>query len=37
MIWLFFLGIITLSVYNSGFRKVLLWTSPLWIFAALCV
>lgn len=37
MVWLFLLGIITLAVYNVGFRKVLLWTSPLWILVGLCL
>jgi hypothetical protein len=30
MAWVFALGIIALAVYNTGFRKVLLWGSPLW-------
>lgn len=35
MIWLFALGIIALAVYHEGFRKVLLWTSPIWLIAIL--
>jgi hypothetical protein len=34
MAWIFALGIITLAVYNKGFRKVLLWGLPLWLFIA---
>jgi hypothetical protein len=35
MIWLFLLGIIALAVYNKGFRKVLLWGMPVWLFVAI--
>lgn len=35
MFWLFALGIIALSVYNTGFRKVLLWGTPVWILMVL--
>lgn len=34
MIWFFLLGIITLAVYHPGFRKLLLWGSPLWLLIA---
>ena len=37
MVWLFLLGIITLAVYNRGFRKVLLWGMPAWLFIAIMV
>jgi hypothetical protein len=34
MAWLFALGIIALAVYNRGFRKILLWGSPVWVIIA---
>jgi hypothetical protein len=37
MVWLFLLGIITLAVYSTGFRKVLLWGLPAWLFIAFMV
>jgi len=35
MAWIFALGVIALAVYNPGFRKVVLWGSPVWIFLLL--
>jgi hypothetical protein len=35
MVWIFLAVVLILAVYNKGFRKVLLWTSPLWIFIGL--
>lgn len=32
MAWIFALGVIALAVYHKGFRKVLLWGSPIWLF-----
>jgi hypothetical protein len=37
MVWIFLLGVITLAVYNKGFRKVALWGSPVWLFIALVI
>jgi len=34
MVWIFLLGVITLAVYNKGFRKVLLFGLPLWLLVA---
>jgi hypothetical protein len=33
MVWIFLLGVLALATYHKGFRKTLLWTSPLWLFA----
>jgi hypothetical protein len=34
MFWIFAGIVITLAVYNRGFRKVLLWGMPLWLLIA---
>jgi len=31
MFWIFAAVVVTLAVYNRGFRKVLLWGIPLWL------
>jgi hypothetical protein len=35
MVWIFALGIVVLCVYNKGFRKVVLWGSPVWVALAI--
>jgi len=32
MIWLFLSVALILAVLNKGFRKVALWSSPVWLF-----
>jgi hypothetical protein len=31
MVWVFGSVALVLAVYNKGFRKVLLWSSPVWL------
>jgi hypothetical protein len=35
MAWIFALGVLALAVYHRGFRKVLLWGSPVWLAIAI--
>lgn len=37
MIWLFLAVVLVLAVYNPGFRKVLLWGTPLWLLIGFCL